>query len=482
VRRNFDRIYAEEPDPWAIGTASDPRYDRYRDLLLARVRGGSLLDIGCGLGAFLARFQNDFDSLTGVETAGEAVRRATAAYPAIEFVHSPAEHLAETALDAREFDAIVLSDVIYYLPQQDRARLVEWVADHLAPGGRALVAAWCPGGRYLAPSELRALVRASLRITDDLVLPTEHVALVCERKRRLVALTFEQDMGAGAGWERSVFQPTDALLTTADSFPVTLFARMDDFARIERAEPGVARRLEAQWRSAVGRGHDVQLELRPEPANGVNEAVAHGAQRLTEIVSPANPAFRVSCFRAAAVQHRPSDRLVDALANARILADSSVYSRDASTNRPRLTDTTGGESIVELPIASAAGAQLTLDGVGVRHLPERAVAASRETAEGSPETLRRRRHANRLLTRVGLGRLVPESPSAPTAGHEYLVVRSYAGEGLEIDAVGAATQQLLHLGFEIVTLAKMATIARADLEETASSHLDIPSAGRHGKT
>ena len=73
-----------------------------------------------------------------------------------------------------------MSDVIYYLAPPDRTRLVAWVREHLAPGGWALIAGWCPGGRYLEPSELRALVRSSLRIADDLVLPTGHVALMCE--------------------------------------------------------------------------------------------------------------------------------------------------------------------------------------------------------------------------------------------------------------------------------------------------------------
>jgi len=111
VKRDFDRIYAEEADPWAIGSASIPRYDRYRDLLLARVHGGSLLDIGCGLGAFLARFRDDFEQLTGVETAAEAIRRGREAHPGIEFVHSGAERLADSGLDQRTFDAIVVSDV-----------------------------------------------------------------------------------------------------------------------------------------------------------------------------------------------------------------------------------------------------------------------------------------------------------------------------------------------------------------------------------
>ena len=88
VKRDFDRVYDEQADPWAIGAADDPRYDRYRRLLVSRAQGGRLLDIGCGLGAFLARFDDVFDELIGVETAGEAVRRARELWPGIEFVHA----------------------------------------------------------------------------------------------------------------------------------------------------------------------------------------------------------------------------------------------------------------------------------------------------------------------------------------------------------------------------------------------------------
>jgi SAM-dependent methyltransferase len=189
VKRDFDRIYREQADPWGIGAADDPRYDLYRELLLGRVRGGVLLDVGCGLGAFLARFAGDFDELVGVETAGAAVRRARELHPEIEFVHAVAERLAESPLDARAFEAIVASDVLYYLHRRDRARVVSWIARHLAPDGHALVAAWCPGGRYFEPDELRALVRSALRIVDDVVLPSEHVALVCRRRRRLAAFS-----------------------------------------------------------------------------------------------------------------------------------------------------------------------------------------------------------------------------------------------------------------------------------------------------
>jgi SAM-dependent methyltransferase len=196
VKRDFDRVYAEEDDPWSIGAADDPRYDLYRARLLAHVQGGRLLDIGCGLGAFLARFGDAFDELIGVETAAEAVRRGRELRPEIRFVQAQAEQLGSTDLDAETFDAIVVSDVLYYLRPAERAAVVAWTASHLRTGGHALVAAWCPGGRYLEPDELRALVRASLRIVDDVELPSQHVALVARPKLRLAAFTDVAPAGA----------------------------------------------------------------------------------------------------------------------------------------------------------------------------------------------------------------------------------------------------------------------------------------------
>ena len=196
VRRDFDRVYDEQDDPWSIGAADDPRYDLYRERLLAHVRGGRILDVGSGFGAFLARFGDEFEELIGVETAGEAIRRGRNLRPEIRFVHGQAERLGETALDDESFDAIILSDVLYYLRPADRAATVAWTASHLRPGGHALVAAWCPGGRYLTPDELRALARASLRIVDDVELPSQHVALVARPKVRLAAFTDVAPAGA----------------------------------------------------------------------------------------------------------------------------------------------------------------------------------------------------------------------------------------------------------------------------------------------
>ncbi|HEY2777604.1 MAG TPA: class I SAM-dependent methyltransferase [Gaiellaceae bacterium] len=198
VKRDFDRVYDEQSDPWAIGAADDPRYDLYRERLLARVRGGRLLDIGCGLGAFLARFAEEFDELVGVETAAEAVRRGREIRPEIRFHEAAAEGLEATELDDETFDAIILSDVLYYLRPRDRATMLAWTASHLRAGGHALVAAWCPGGRYFEPDEFRELVGSALRSVDDVELPSQHVAIVARPKLRLVAFARRAPAGAVA--------------------------------------------------------------------------------------------------------------------------------------------------------------------------------------------------------------------------------------------------------------------------------------------
>jgi SAM-dependent methyltransferase len=191
VKRDFNRVYDLENDPWDIGDATAFRYDRYRELLLAHRRGGVLLDIGSGLGAFLARFSPDFETLIAVETAGEAVRRGRELRPHIRFVHSSAEHIAQTELDAGTYDAIIVSDVLCYLRPPDRTAVLSWVADHLNPGGHALVAGWCPGGRYPEPDEFRALVRSSLQIVADDQLDSDHVVFVTRPKLRLAAFVTE---------------------------------------------------------------------------------------------------------------------------------------------------------------------------------------------------------------------------------------------------------------------------------------------------
>ena len=430
VKRNFEQLYLEETDPWAIGDATSDRYERYRELLLDHAQRGSLLDIGCGLGAFLARFDGEFDELVGVETSGEAVRRGRELHPGIEFIHASAAGLATTSLDERRFEAIIVSDVLYYLAEGDRRRVLDWVRSHLTDDGVALVAGWCPGGRYPTPDELVALARETLRIQHEERFDSGHVALVCQRKRRLLALTFDYETwqpipeGRSIDWEADVFSPTHRLLDAADSagVPVTLMAELGEYFWLAENEPRLARHMDDQWRDAVTRGHDVQLHLHPSwlPETGATcvdgewswnaryaKAAAYPGDldalierckaRLEDVLRPVDPSYAVTCFRAGAYQAQPFRRLAMALAAAGILCDSSVYAGGVSDERgydysdayserqpyfaspwdPQLRAAPAEDVIVELPVTTLRGSRLMLDG---EDLPARRTAACRDTS------------------------------------------------------------------------------------------------------
>src|SRR5262249_36198112 len=133
VKLDFEHKYATEADPWGIGKADDDRYDRYyNDLIGAAESRGAVLDIGCGMGAFLARFHPHFDRLIGVEISPTGIQRGRERYPFIEFVQGSAYELEQALPDAERYDAIVFSDVIYYFPEEQQRRALSWIADHLS--------------------------------------------------------------------------------------------------------------------------------------------------------------------------------------------------------------------------------------------------------------------------------------------------------------------------------------------------------------
>src|SRR3990172_1096668 len=118
VRRDFDKVYRTQEDPWSIGAADSARYTLYRSLVLRPSRPRrSLLDIGCGFGAFLARFQDDFERLVGVELSQDAIRKGRERFPFIEYAQGTAERLPDAVGPLARYDTIIYSDVICYFDE-----------------------------------------------------------------------------------------------------------------------------------------------------------------------------------------------------------------------------------------------------------------------------------------------------------------------------------------------------------------------------
>ena len=86
VKLDCEAKYINEEDPWSIGQADSDRYDLYVDSIRAHARAhGSVLDIGCGFGAMLARLRPDFERLHGIELSEIAVAKGAERYPFIDF-------------------------------------------------------------------------------------------------------------------------------------------------------------------------------------------------------------------------------------------------------------------------------------------------------------------------------------------------------------------------------------------------------------
>jgi SAM-dependent methyltransferase len=465
VRRNFEHIYATEDDPWSIGEADSERYSLYVERILdSSSRRDSVLELGCGFGALLARLHGHFERLVGVELSARAVERGRERHPFIEFSQGSLANLGAALPDADDFDTIVVSDVFYYLKERDRRTAIAWIAQHLAPAGLAFLAGWSPGGRYLTPEEFRNLVERELAIESEQTLDTQHVLFTCRPRRTLVALTVDYETwqpqleGVELDWNRDVFEPTQRLLDVFDAAGATLtiFAEMGEYMWLSDHRPELARRMEQQWRDAVTRGHDVQLhlhpnwlpEMRPTVTDGrwqwdmrrvraadypgdLGATIARCKTALETVIRAVSPRYEVLAYRAGAYEAQPFRRLYDALLGNGIWCDSSVLPGDRRAGRhydyayaytdhqpwfagrhdPQLKAPPSERAIVELPIFTPRrGERWTFDNdEGARFAGRLLERLAHERRRPSSESLRRRCKLRTLLNRC-YGRLQRARP------------------------------------------------------------------------
>ena len=157
-------------DDTQVSTESEDFYGRARELVhrefLQRVAGrpGRLLDVGCGLGYFLARAQAAGWHVRGSDTSEAWVRQTNARLGGR--VASLGE-LPEALAPQERFDLITAWDVIEHV--YDPVAFLGDLASHLAPGGEIFLRT--PNLAYVLP--LYALRR---RLGHDVRLgPTNHV-------------------------------------------------------------------------------------------------------------------------------------------------------------------------------------------------------------------------------------------------------------------------------------------------------------------
>jgi SAM-dependent methyltransferase len=538
VELDCEAKYLSEDDPWGIGQADSERYNLYLDLIRTHTRSrGSVLDVGCGFGAMLARLQSDFERLHGIELSEAAVAKGAERYPFITFERGSIDALERTGADSEHFDIIIFSDVLYYVDEAAKRASLRWIAEHLRPGGMAFIAAYSPDARgYPTPSEIRTLVEREFVVETDQMLESEHLVLLARPRRRLVALTLDYETwqpvpaGRKIDWNADVFEPTAALLDACDAegASLTIFAEMGEHAFLREHEPQIAARMEAQWRDAVQRGHEVQLHLHPNwlPELGArledgryawNEQLTRTddhpdlvsligtlKKTLEQAIHQVDPSYEAVAYRAGGYEAQPFRRIAEALQANDMWCDSSVYNggrrpgqyhdytHPVDTHQPwfvshvdpQLEAPPAERGIVELPVATfGRNERLTFDTEEGARFGERLLAAIEAERMAGPSIETRRIMAKaRKLARSGymlvrshnglVNRVIPrrlahafaEYPKRRLVDDEFYVVVGHSKADLDIPEIRRQLRLLREAGVELVGLSDMAELARGQLE------------------
>ena len=126
--------------------------DRYRrmfvdlDALAATIAGlgsfATVIEVGCGEGALLARLMDAIDpdaTALGIDIAPNPGHGYTGRNRNVEFRQAA---VAEVVADGLRFDLVVVSDVLHHIPPADRHDFLESCSALLTPNGTIVVKEW----------------------------------------------------------------------------------------------------------------------------------------------------------------------------------------------------------------------------------------------------------------------------------------------------------------------------------------------------
>jgi len=138
--RQFDNLFIAEPDPWNFET-SDYEREKFATTVMALPpeRLGHLLEIGCAFGTLSALLLERCDRLTGIDVSEVAIERArNRQLPGANFV------CGEIPPDWPEgtFDAVVISEILYFLAPEEIRMTAQLAAQALPAGGTCLLVNW----------------------------------------------------------------------------------------------------------------------------------------------------------------------------------------------------------------------------------------------------------------------------------------------------------------------------------------------------
>ena len=166
-------------DPWGLDwrPSQQFRYVKMLEALKQSLDGVprrlSIIDVGCATGYFTAMLvglqnQSEGGTLIGFDIAQSAVGHAAERYPYIRF---ECMEMAECATKfAGSADIVTCMEVLYYLPQEQRAQATQYLKSLLKPGGILLVSSMVAIPPYFSETELATKLSIQVSVVTTGVL------------------------------------------------------------------------------------------------------------------------------------------------------------------------------------------------------------------------------------------------------------------------------------------------------------------------
>lgn len=156
IPSTYESVAAEYDRLRSRGLMERPYLER---VLAALPPGGSVLDLGCGMGEPIARFFIEAGCrVTGVDAAPSLLALCRARFPEHSWIESDMRRLDL----GRRFDALVAWDSFFHLPQDDQRAMFGVFERHAAPSASLLFTSGTEDGTAVGSVAGRPLYHASL--------------------------------------------------------------------------------------------------------------------------------------------------------------------------------------------------------------------------------------------------------------------------------------------------------------------------------
>jgi hypothetical protein len=140
---DFEALYAADPDPWEV---RDSWYERRKEAvvlaLLSRESYERAWDAASGTGSLARALAGRCGHVTASDASPRAVALTGRLVSGLPNVTAVVSRLPEVPPLADAPDLVVLSEVLYYLPDEERARSLDAVATAAASSAEVVVVHW----------------------------------------------------------------------------------------------------------------------------------------------------------------------------------------------------------------------------------------------------------------------------------------------------------------------------------------------------